>query len=300
MGKLLATVITAALLSACGQSAPTTDNPASSTDSAQGQQFANWPATLNDFRFRWTAAPGIDLTKGPSVLIRAYLESYEVAEYTFDIAKVYPGFLRATPPNADTDAPGALMQHIGIRPLGYYNTKTPGDARPHFGFLPFHVLELAPFASGWEATVCTAEYGSFIESTTRPGKFISLATDDKTGKPPKSGPTVGVYVYRIEFTEHDPRVGLTPPQSPNVPQMGPSPAPAIDVFGNWFVTAESIGFWGPVGQTDKPPFPSPELEQRCADSMPQNEAERTAMMTGYKDTPPAHGDPVPGWPQQSN
>jgi hypothetical protein len=32
--------------------------------------------------------------------------------------------------------------------------------------------------------------------------------------------------------------------------------------------------------------------------MPQNEAERTAMMTGYKDAPPEHGEAIPGWPAE--
>lgn len=296
MRKSLAIVVALALLNGCGPSTTKSDNQASSMDPAQRQQFANWPATLNDFRFHWSAEPGIDLTTGPSVLVRAYLESYEVAEYTFDVDKVYPGFLRATPQNMDRYAEGALLQLIGIRPLGYYNTKTPEDARPHFGFLPLHVLELAPLGDGYEATVCTAEYASFIESTVRPGKFISLATVDKTGEPYRSGSTSGVFVHRIQFTQHDPRVGLAPPQPPTVPQLGPSPAPGEDVFGNWFVTAQSTTFWGPVGRPDKPLFPTPELEQRCADSMPQNESERTALMTGYKDAPPPHGAPVPGWP----
>ncbi|WP_319449426.1 MULTISPECIES: hypothetical protein [unclassified Mycobacterium] len=300
MRRLLTLVVVAALLSACTPSTPKTDNAVPSAKSTQEQRLANWPATLNDFRFHWTAAPNIDLTTGPSVLIRAYLESYDIAEYTFDLDNVYPGFLRATPPNTDRNAPDALNQLLGIRPLGYYNTKTPKDARPHYGFVPYHVLELAPLAAGYEATVCTAEYGSFIESTARPGKFISLGTDDKTGKPFKLGPTSGVYVHRIEFTQHDPRVGLTPPQPPSAPQVGPSPAPYEDVFGNWYVTAESIGFWGPVGHPDTPHFPTPELEQRCADSMPQNEVERTALMTGYKDAPPPPGDADPGWPLQAN
>jgi hypothetical protein len=299
MRKSLAIVVAAALLSACGPSTTKTDSQPSSTDSGQGQQFPNWPATLNDFRFHWTAEPGIDLTTGPSVLIRAYLESYDVAEYTFDLDKVYPGFLRATPPNIDWNAPGALVQLTGVRPLGYYNTKNPTDARPHYGFVPYHVLELRPLGDGYEATVCSAEYASFIQSDVRPGKFISIAAVDKTGKPYRSGPTSGVFVHRIEFTQHDQRVGLTPPQPPTALQVGPSPAPGEDVFGNWFVTAESIRFWGPVGQSDTPQFPTPELEQRCADSMPQNEAERTALMTGYKDAPPPPGNAEPGWPLEA-
>jgi hypothetical protein len=299
MRKSLAIVVAAVLLTACAPSAPTTDDPASSTDSAQGQKFANWPATLSNFRFHWTAEPGIDLTKGPSVLIRAYLESHDVASYTFDLDKLYPGFLRATPPNMSRIADGALYQLISIRPLGVDYTVTPKDARPHYGFVAFHVLELAPLGDGYQAMVCTAEYGSFIESTARPGKFISLGTDDKTGEPLKSGSASGVFVHRIEFTQHDPRVGLTPPQPPAAPQMGPAPAPGQDVFGNWFVTGESIRFWGPVENPDTPDFPTPELKQRCAASMPQNEAERTALMTGYKDSPPPPGNAEPGWPMQA-
>jgi hypothetical protein len=292
-------VVAAALLSACGPPAPKNDSPEPSTDQAQGQEFANWPATLEGFRFQWTAEPGIDLTAGPGVLIRAYLESYTVATYTFDLDKSYPGFLRATPPNTSWNAPGALIQLTGIRPLGDGYTMTPRDARPRYGFVPYHILEIRPIDDAYEATVCTAEYASFIESTTRPTRFISVGTDDKTGKPLDSGPTSGVFVKRLQFTQHDPGVGLTPPQPPTAPQTGPAPAPSGDVFGNWSVTASSVKFWGPVGQPDKPLFPTQELAQRCANSMPQKEVERTAMMTGYKDAPPAPGEAIPGWPAEA-
>ena len=298
MKRSLAIVAAAALLGGCGHSPTASDEEASPTES-ETLQFANWPVTLNNFRFKWTADPGIDLTTGASVLIRAYLESYIVAEYTFDLNNVYPGFLRATPPNMDRYAEGALLQFIGVRPLGVENTKTPQDARPHYGYVPNHVLELRPIGDGYEALVCSAEYASYVESANRPGKFISIASVDKTAKPYRSGPASGVFVYRIEFTQHDPRVGLTAPQPPTARQEGPSPAPIQDVFGNWFVTAESTKFWGPVGQPDQPLFPTPELQQRCADSMPQNEAERTEMMTGYKDAPPPHGEAIPGWPAES-
>jgi len=33
--------------------------------------------------------------------------------------------------------------------------------------------------------------------------------------------------------------------------------------------------------------------------MPQPEAERIAMMTGFKDQPPPHGEAIPGWPAKS-
>jgi len=299
MRKSLAIAAAAALLSGCGPSTPKTDNPAPSKDSSQGQQFPNWPANINNLRFHWTAEPGIDLTTGPSILLRAYFESVNVAIYTLDLKRTYPGFLRATPPNMDRDAGGARFQLLGIQPLGDGYTMTPKDARPHYGFVPFHILELAPLGVGYEATVCSADYASFVQSTVRPGKFVSVGTDDKTGKPLQSGAASGIIVDRIEFTEHDSRVGPTPPQPPTGPQRGPAPAPGEDVFGDWFVTAESSYGWGPVDHPDTPLFPTPELEQRCADSMPQNEAERTALMTGYKDSPPPPGNAEPGWPMQA-
>jgi hypothetical protein len=297
--RLLTIAVVAVLLSGCGPSTTKSDHPASSTDSPQGQQFANWPATLDKIRFHWTADPGIDLTTGPSVLLRAYFESVDVAIYTLDLNRTYPGFLRSTPPNVDRYAKGALYQLISVQPLGDGYTMTPKDARPHYGFTPFHVLELRPLGAGYEATVCTAGYANFVESTVRPGKFVSVETDDKTGKPLQSGAASGIIVNRIQFTQHDPRVGPRPPQPPIDPQRGPAPAPGEDVFGNWFVTATSSSFWGPVNNPDKPDFPTPELKQRCADSMPQNEAERTALMTGYKDSPPPPGNAEPGWPLQA-
>jgi hypothetical protein len=299
MKKSLATVVAVALLSGCGTSTPNLSSPPPSTDPVQVQTSANWPKTLDALRIQWSAEPGIDLTTGPSVAIRAYLESYDVASYTFDLGETYLGFLRATPPNVNRHADGALFQLINVRPLGDDYTLTPKDARPHYGFIPYHMLELRPLGAGYEATVCRGSYADFVQSTVRPGKFVSMETDDKTGKALEAGATSGVYVHRVEFTQHDPRVGLAPPQPPNAPQTGPAPAPGEDVFGSWFVTGSSVKFWGPVENPDTPPFPTPELEQRCADSMPQNEAERTAMMTGYKDAPPAHGDPVPGWPAEA-
>jgi hypothetical protein len=47
--------------------------PAPSVPAAPEPTYPNWPTTLDDFRFRWTAEPGIDLltgAAGPSTRIR--------------------------------------------------------------------------------------------------------------------------------------------------------------------------------------------------------------------------------------
>jgi hypothetical protein len=107
--------------------------------------FPNWPEALQDFRFRWSAEPGIDLLSGPAVPLRAYLESYRVAEFTLDINETYPGFQRAVPPQP-SDRLRAPYQMRDIRP----------DTEPHLAFGPpgrfygneyFHILELTPIAT---------------------------------------------------------------------------------------------------------------------------------------------------------
>ena len=46
-------------------------------------------------------------------------------------------------------ANGALYQLIAVRPLGDDYTLTPKDARPHYGFIPYHVLEIRALGAGY-------------------------------------------------------------------------------------------------------------------------------------------------------
>ena len=41
--------------------------------------------------------PGIDVTTGPAMIVRAYLESYTVGQDTFDAENVYPGSIARHP-----------------------------------------------------------------------------------------------------------------------------------------------------------------------------------------------------------
>ncbi len=267
----------------------------SSTPESRSQQFPNWPATLNEFRFHWTADPNIDIIAGAAVPIRAYLESYYVASFTANLDNAYPGFMRATPENDDLDG-HYLAQLAWIRPLHGVVAK-PEDAVEHFGYIPFHLLSLDHVADGFRAIVCQGKYADFIKSDTKPGKFVSLAVDPKTAQIQGQYDTVAV--HRIELTENDPRVGPNPPAGVTAPQRGPAPAPDQDVFGRWFFTGASSSFWGPIDAAEPERFPPPELKRQCSDRMPQPEAERIAMMTGFKDQPAPHGEPLPGWPVEA-
>lgn len=300
MMRRIAPFVAVAVLAGC---APHSEEEpvASPTAPPAGQTFPNWPSLMNDFRFHWTAAPGIDLTTGPAVVIRAYIESYELATMTFNANDVYPGFLRATPENESTTDGDYRSELTNVRPLGAYGSDKPPTGAPHFGFNTDHLLELTPEGSGFRAIVCTGFYSNFIPSAVRPDAYISAAareTDEGVAPFPDS-PDAGISVRQVELTQQDPRIPPGSPRSTTEPQEGPSPAPQADVFGNWFITGSSSSGWGPIARPVLDNFPTPELEARCSGAMPHNGAERRAMMTGYKDEPPPSGVAVPGWPLKS-
>jgi hypothetical protein len=278
----------------CAPDNTSTQSP--SPSETRDQQFTNWPHLLNEFRFHWTADPDIDIAAGVAVPIRAYLESYYVASFTANLDNAYRGFMRATPQNDELDG-HYLAQLAWIRPLHGAEAK-PEEGREHFGYISFHLLSVDRAGDAFRAIVCQGNYGDFIKSDAQPRKFVSLAVDPKTAK--IDGLDNAVVVHRIELTQNDPRVGPNPPASVTSPQRGPAPAPDQDVFGNWFFTGSSSSFWGPIDAPDPENVATPELERQCSERLPFTETERTAMMTGFKDRPPAHGQAQPGWPFKPN
>jgi len=70
--KSLASVLAFALLAIVGCTPKRPETPQTPAESPS----AGWPTTLNDFSVTWAAEPGIDLTTGAAVVVRAYMESY--------------------------------------------------------------------------------------------------------------------------------------------------------------------------------------------------------------------------------
>jgi len=66
-----------------------------------------------------------------------------------------------------------------------------------------------------------------------------------------------------------------------------------------FITGASSRGWGPNDDPRSLDWPPAELERRCGDAMPQNEAERLEILTGFKHQPPPPGVAEPGWPLQA-
>ncbi|BCI55527.1 hypothetical protein NIIDNTM18_48050 [Mycolicibacterium litorale] len=274
----------------------TTSSCGDEGDAAEGASTevagSAWPQLLREFRFHWTASPGVDLLTGPAVPIRAYLESYYVASSTLNLGDVYPGFIRATPENDQLDG-HYLAQLARIRPLNGVNS-SPDEAIPRFGYMPMHILSISPIGNGLRAIVCQGNYATYIRSTTQPNKYVSISAEPKTARTDGSDP--GIVVHRIELTDQDPRTAQAPPSTGSQPQRGPSPAPHGDVFGKWFFTGSSTSYWGPIDAPVPELFPSPELREQCGDTMPEPAATRLEMMNGFKNHPARPGIPTPGWP----
>lgn len=265
-------------------------------------KLANWPERLQDFRFRWTAEPGIDLLSGPAIPLRAYLESHRIGDMTGDPQDAYPGFARAVPhPGKPRDAsrsdlpkelwgiqPGTLFPADAYMPL-------PPNSR-FYGNEYFHVLELSPKddGGGYRAYVCDGRYSTFY-GTDGAGPFASIFS---AWEPDPDREFSTVKLWRVEFTDHPTPPQPDAPAAPAAPQKGPNPAPLDDVFGPWQITGTNdIGSWGPRGSGTYDGWE--QRRQQCRDKMPHNAAQRQAIYTSKPHTPPVPEPAVPGWPDNA-
>lgn len=257
-------------------------------------KFANWPETLGDFRFRWSAEPGIDLVVGPAVPLRAYLESHRIGDFTNDLAATYPGFERAVPEGVTplifrSDTPYQLWN---IRPaMG--DTPRFDPPGPFYGNEYFHILELTVIEGGYRAHVCDGLYKVFREGE-KPGTYTSVI---RSGGIDDIG---GLVVWRVEFSDTPPEPNA--PAMVTVPQQGPNPAPVGDVFGPWRITGASEGFWGTSITLES--IASETVDgargiSQCGDRMPHDRGERKAFYDSDFDTPPTAEPAEPGWPDNT-
>ncbi|MFN3006635.1 hypothetical protein [Mycolicibacterium wolinskyi] len=259
--------------------------------------FANWPQTLDGFRFRWTAEPGIDLLSGPAVPLRAYLESHRVGDLTSNVDDAYPGFSRAVP------AVGKAIDESSSRlPFQLWDIQPATEpALVHsqptrfFGNEYLHILNLASTeGGGYRAYVCDGLYNIFRENA-EPHEYVPVYA------PTEDDPDVdawAVKVWRVELTETPPTPDA--PDEVATPQKGPNPAPLGDVFGPWRITGASPNTsWGATDGSDANAGADPalpQLKQQCRDRMPHDAAQRHAIYTSRLDTPPTPEPAVPGWP----
>lgn len=250
-----------------------------------------WAPLVQDLAFQWSAESDVDLTGYPAVALRAYVESYELAGITEDQSAVYPGFIRSTLENVAREG-DYLTQLAAIRPLPPILKRGPRKA---IGTFNFHILEIKRLNGALEATVCRGSYAVYSPSKTNPDEFVSGAAFPENGEAPAVN-NPGIDVLRIDLTDSDSAVRDAAPAEADTPQQGPERRPENDVFGPWLITARSAGYWGPVDDPRSRASP-PDLVQRCAATMPQNAAERLAMITGLKEQPTPAVEAFPGWPE---
>jgi hypothetical protein len=260
--------------------------------------FANWPDTLQDFRFRWSAEPGVDLVSGPVVSLRAYLESYRIGQLTNDISAAYPGFERAVPAPLPPPYSGSTpAELVAIRPAP--EAEPFGPPGPFYGNEYFHILELTPIEGGYRAYVCDGLYNIFRQGGQgeQSGMYVSVMRfESRSGRLGVNA----IKVWRVEFTDAPPDPNAA--AMVTVPQRGPNPAPVGDVFGPWRITGASDERWGTL---ITPEFTADETvdgarrTSQCGDRMPHDRAQREAIYTSKPDTPPAAEPAVPGWPNNT-
>lgn len=268
-----------------------------------GAQFVHWPDKLSGFRFRWTAEQGIDLYSGAAVSLRAYAESWRIAQMMSDMSATYPGFERAVPANrpltdhSPHDVPAYLLTFV--RPSmddeldDVYTGKPRYESKRFYGNEFFHILSLAEVDGGWRAYLCDGLYGMYRDDPDGYGPVTGLRG---WGGPPKE-PMKGIRVWHVELAGPANAVA-------SAPQKGTNPAPTDDVFSAWRIRGaapdsqweSAPGFGGSDYHETFADFER--RRQQCSDRMPDRPDARNAgdrVINAKPDMLPA----VPGWPDNS-
>lgn len=283
--------------------------PSPSASPPRGQPASHWPEALNDFRFRWSAEPGIDLTRGEPVPLRAYLESWLVISYTGgDADNGYPGYRQATPTPVPTGSAAFNALPMQEQMIRVFEGGDSGPGEHIVGNEELHILSLEATRAGFRTVVCDSTFGVYRKASGADTALTPLRLAGVTS-PDRADPK-NMTVWRVEFSGHDPRRTAQP--APTRPQIGPLPAPLTDVFGPWFVTGSGpLSFWWAAdspGVTDSAPQApqlrsaaqqsEEDLRARCLERFRLNREERLHAATTVLQTPPPVQAAAPGWPEQ--
>lgn len=181
------TAVTLMLLTSCSSDPDPGVGPTSTAEDSQ-------PPGM-DVTFRWIASPDFDLLSPSGTIIRAFVESYELARDGRDTAWAYPGFVNSSPLHIEQmiDFDGMSFSFSGSF---FYRVLSHHDE----GSLSYY-------------TLCRYGYFSTQDSRSSPGGRDSDWWDPRP---------ITLTVNKAD----------TPP--PDV-QRGPRRAPVVDVFGDWKV-----------------------------------------------------------------
>lgn len=257
--------ITALAAMACGCQFP-----------SEPRELEGWSGPLSDLRVQWTAAPGLNLATGVAVPVRAYVESRWLAQRQGSLDYGYPGFLEATPPNADGLPVGAEFR----RPEANNQVRN-----PFIGNETFRITAVRREGRNVTATVC--RYSYTMATKNDDGSYSSVASS-------QSGEPRGIDVNRVLLMAPTDDGERLPPQD------GPAAAPSRDVFGGWSIEGyqDSLFMPGPALTSVWPTYDA-DLNA-CVSAAPDSPERRAFLSDGdhpRKDFPTSA--PSPGWPTAS-
>jgi hypothetical protein len=237
----------------------------------------HWSGPVGGVRVQWTSQPGVDLSTGVAVPVRAYLESYHLVQFTGELERAYPGFTDAVPPNepaekSDDNSTWARRPSEDVA----VGSKLIGD-------LKFHVESIDDSGNSVRVTACTYNYALGKEQSD--GTYQQL---------PEGGyaETRGIYGVRVSL--------VAPPDetTPSLPpQVGPGTSPDDSVFGGWRV----VGYLTTAASSDREWPNKDDVEAACVKSAPDSLERRRQLTQGSQpaDAFPT-SPPIPGWPEASS
>ncbi|WP_454787525.1 hypothetical protein [Mycolicibacterium lutetiense] len=223
------------------------------------------PQAFDHHSFYWTAGPGIDLTGGAAVPVRAFFESWTLVWNQFQPEQAYPGYAKAA------------------ANIGGYNGSNVDGATPYtavFGTTRFHLVTLNSTDRTIHGVVCQNEAATIHPVPGGTG-YMQLVP--------------GIGIIEFNFARYPSTTSPSTPQSkPQVLQQGLRQAPTGDVFNNF----QLINARG--GEPPNDPLYL-EYESQCRAGL-ANPASVNLPGTDYKQDPQP-SDPefqplpqTPGWP----
>ena len=236
-------------------------------------EHQRWSGLVSDLRVQWGAEPGIDLVTGVAVPVRAYLESFQLAQFTAIPDDLYPGFTRAVPPN-EPEGPDASARDR--RP-----TLTHPIRSALIGNIRFHIRSVQRSGRNVAVTVCHYNYGAAEQQAN--GAYSSLVA----GGPADSS---GISAIRVMLVAPaDESASALPPQN------GPAVAPGNDVFGDWQVTGRLTS----SSSSSRAQWPTYEADDAaCVETAPDPLDRRAFLLDGeHPRSDFATSPPSPGWPE---
>lgn len=239
-------------------------------------QLNRWSGPLSELRVQWTGTSGLDLTTGVAVPVRAYVESRWLSQSQGSLDYGYPGFLEATPPNAEGPPFGANFR----RPEADNQVQN-----PFIGNETFRITAVRQEGRNVTATVC--RYSYTVATKNDDGSYSSVASR-------QSGEPRGIEVNRVLLAAPVDR------EQPQPAQKGPEAAPSGDVFAGWSIEGYQDAFFKQdPGFASAWPTYDADLTA-CVDAAPDPPERRAFLSEGdhpREDFPTSA--PSPGWPTAS-